>query len=61
MTYAEAGIAEFWIINLEEKCLEVYRQPVVDGVYTDLHILRSGDHVEIVALPGSTLAVDRVL
>ena len=61
MTYVEAGIAEFWIVNLEEKCLEVYRQPVVDGVYTDLHILRRGEHVEIVGLPGSTLAVDGFL
>ena len=61
MTYAEAGIAEFWIVNLDEKSLEVYRQPVVDGVYADLHILRSGEHVEIVALPGSTLAVDGIL
>jgi Uma2 family endonuclease len=61
MTYAEAGIAEFWIVNLDEKCLEVYRQPVVDSVYTDLDILRSGEHVEIVSLPGSTLAVDGIL
>ena len=61
MTYAEAGIAEFWIVNLDEECLEVYRQPVVDGVYTDLRVLQSGEHVEIVALPGSTLAVDGIL
>jgi Uma2 family endonuclease len=61
MKYAQAGIAEFWIVNLDEKCLEVYRQPVVDGVYTDLHIRRSGEHVDIVALPGSTLAVDGIL
>jgi Uma2 family endonuclease len=61
MTYAQAGIAEFWIVNLDEQCLEVYRQPVVDGIYTGLHILRCGDHVEIVALPGTTLAVDGIL
>jgi Uma2 family endonuclease len=61
MKYAQAGIAEFWIVNLDEKCLEVYRQPVVDGVYTDLHILRSGEHVEIVVLPESTLAVDGIV
>jgi Uma2 family endonuclease len=58
MKYAQAGIAEFWIVNLDEKCLEVYLQPVVDGDYTDFHILRRGEHVEIVGLPGSTLAVD---
>jgi Uma2 family endonuclease len=25
--YAEAGIAEYWIVNLPERCLEVYREP----------------------------------
>jgi Uma2 family endonuclease len=59
--YAEAGIAEFWIVNLEDHCLEVYRQPVSGGVYTELTVLRRGEEVEIVALPGSTLAVDEIL
>jgi Uma2 family endonuclease len=59
--YAEAGIVEFWIVNLEDSCLEVYRRPGGTGVYTYLNIFRRGDHVEIVALPGSTLAVDDIL
>ena len=27
--YARAGIPEYWIVNLAEHCLEVYRDPVV--------------------------------
>jgi Uma2 family endonuclease len=59
--YAESGIVEFWIVNLEDACLVVYRQPVSDGVYTDLNILRRGEQVEIVALLGLTFAVDDIL
>ncbi|MCS6923025.1 MAG: Uma2 family endonuclease [Fimbriimonadales bacterium] len=29
--YARAGIPEYWIINLAERCLEVYREPAADG------------------------------
>ncbi|HEV7405269.1 MAG TPA: Uma2 family endonuclease [Chthoniobacteraceae bacterium] len=30
--YAEAGVSEYWIVNLEEDVVEVFRQPV-DGNY----------------------------
>lgn len=26
--YAQAGIREYWIVNLADRCLEVYREPV---------------------------------
>ena len=29
--YARAGIAEYWIVNLNERVLEVYRQPAARG------------------------------
>jgi Uma2 family endonuclease len=29
--YARAGIGEYWIINLNDRVLEVYRQPVDGG------------------------------
>jgi Uma2 family endonuclease len=28
--YARAGIADYWIVNLQDRRLEVYRQPVAD-------------------------------
>ncbi len=33
--YAESGIIEFWIVNLVDECLEVYRDPQPDGTYQD--------------------------
>ena len=59
--YAEAGITEYWIVNLEDDCLEVYRQPTVGGVYNEIRILRRGDDTDIAALPGPKVAVDDIL
>jgi Uma2 family endonuclease len=59
--YAEAGISEFWIVNFEDDCLEVYRQPTAAGIYNDVRYLQRGQTVDIVALPGTMLAVDDIL
>lgn len=40
--YAKYAIPEYWIINLVEKCVEVYRQPQ-QGQYTDKQVLRGED------------------
>src|SRR5262245_17672379 len=55
--YAEAAIAEYWIVNLVDRCLEVYRRPQPDGTYAEARTLRPGDTADILALPGLTLAV----
>ncbi|HEY3353889.1 MAG TPA: Uma2 family endonuclease [Polyangia bacterium] len=54
--YAEAGIPEFWLVDLDARVVEVYRDPV-DGRYTSAS--RVGREVVIrpVALPGLGLAV----
>jgi Uma2 family endonuclease len=59
--YAEAGISEFWIVNLEDDCLEVYRQPNPGGSYDEVRYLRRGEDTDVAALPGSTFAVDNLL
>jgi Uma2 family endonuclease len=56
--YAEAGIRDYWIVNLRDQCLEVYRQPQPDGSYGEIQILRRGQQVEITALPGLSFAVE---
>ena len=48
--YAEEGIQEYWIVNLEEDCLEVYRQPSPKG-YAETITLQRGDEVQIQAMP----------
>ncbi|MGE3976730.1 MAG: Uma2 family endonuclease [Nitrospira sp.] len=35
--YARAGIQEYWIVNLAERCLEVYRDPVAAPGQTSLY------------------------
>jgi Uma2 family endonuclease len=59
--YAEAGILEFWIVNLDDDCLEVYRRPTSAGGYADVQILRRGQKIEVAALPGQALSVDDIL
>ena len=59
--YAEAGIAEFWIVNLEDDCLEVYRQPTAGGVYADVRILHRGQMSTSRRCRDRSLAVDDIL
>lgn len=55
--YAEAGIGELWIVNLEDESLEVHRKPRPDGQYEEISVLCRGQDVEIAALPGTKFAV----
>ncbi len=58
--YAENGIVESWIVNLIDKTLEVYRNPQ-GGAYADTLVLRAGDQVELLSLPGTLISVADVL
>ena len=55
--YAENGITEYWIVNLDEDCLEVYRSPRANGAYRKKQILGRKDRIEIAALKGTSFAV----
>jgi Uma2 family endonuclease len=59
--YAENGITEYWIANLNDRCLEVHRQPRPDGTYGDVRTLRPGDTTDVAALPGVSVAVADIL
>ena len=59
--YAESDIEEFWIANLRDNCLEVYRGPRSDGTYEETRVLQRGDSTDVMALPGVVIAVDDVL
>ena len=59
--YAEAGVAEYWIVNLVDGCLEVHRDPQPTGNYADVQTLRPGDRIEVAALPGVTVEVGEVV
>lgn len=58
--YAEAGIAEFWLINLKNKTIEVYTQPKNSSYYS-ARILESGETIESAAIENLTLTVEEIL
>lgn len=57
--YAKAGVAEAWIVNLQSRRLEVYREPTTDG-YSKRIELAPRDVVSPLALPMVQLAVAEI-
>lgn len=57
--YAEAGVCEYWIANLNDECVEVYRDPQPDGTYADTHVATLGQTLTILSLPGVSITVDQ--
>jgi Uma2 family endonuclease len=58
--YAQAGIADYWIVNLVEGVLEVHRDPGGEG-YRTIVRLRLGETVSPLAASASTVAVGDLL
>ncbi len=58
--YGRAGIAEVWIVNLNELTLEVYREPHFTG-YGSKTILRAGDTAAPLAVPDAAVDVAELL
>ena len=52
--YAEAGIQEYWIVNLIDDQVEVYRQPSL-SIYTDIKIISSQDSIQLHQFPEISL------
>ncbi len=59
--YAEAGIAEYWIVNLIDECIEVHRQPKSDGTYVERQILSAGETIHSVLATDLVFRVDEIL
>lgn len=65
--YARAGIADYWILNLIDRQLEVFRDPGPDAdrkgrfKYHDVAIVPATGHVEPLAKPGARFAVADLL
>lgn len=64
--YARAGIADYWILNLVERVLEVHREPTAGLTapygwrYRLIHRLAAGDVVSPLAAPRSRIPVARL-
>jgi Uma2 family endonuclease len=65
--YARSGIADYWIVNLDKRFLEVYRNPLPDETrdfgynYKDAEYLEPTDEVAPLALPQARIKVADLL
>lgn len=65
--YARSGMQEYWIVNVQARCLEVYRKPQnttgrrSGWCYADIHILKPAESVTMLARPGITWTVSSML
>lgn len=63
--YARAGIPEYWIVNLTERCLEVYRDPGGSpgqpARYQVSQIVASTETISPLSTPHSSIAVAELL
>jgi Uma2 family endonuclease len=59
--YAESGIREYWIVNLVDERIEVYRRPQPSGVYLDVQQFHRGQSITLVSLSDLSLPVEAVL
>ena len=65
--YARAGLEDYWIVNLEDRVLEVYREPVGDASapfgwrYARCAVLDASAPVSPLAAPGASIRVADLL
>jgi Uma2 family endonuclease len=65
--YARAGLADYWVLNLIDRVLEVYREPVADETaafgwrYARLEVFDASARVRPLAVAESTVAVSQLL
>jgi len=65
--YARAGLADYWVLNLVDRVLEVYREPVRDAAapfgwrYARTEVLDASARVAPLAAPGASIPVSRLL
>ena len=58
--YARAGISEFWIVNLQDSTIEVYREPHFTG-YEKKVLLRAGEKASPAAFQDAAIDVAELL
>jgi Uma2 family endonuclease len=65
--YARAGYQDYWIVNLVDKCVEVYRRPVADPSarlgwrYADVSVLTPPASIAPIAAPAGSIAIADLL
>ena len=65
--YAKAAIPEYWIVNLRDDCVEVFRKPIkakgrtFGWEYSQRQILCSGEMISPLCLPAAKIAIKDLL
>jgi Uma2 family endonuclease len=54
--YARAGVQDYWIVNLIDRCVEVYREPR-EGTYRSCQRFFIGDSLAPLSAPGAIIPV----
>ncbi len=57
--YAEAGIAEYWVVNLQKSHLVVFREPL-DGDYASKSTLTTGT-IQPLAFPDTPISIEQII
>jgi len=58
--YAQAGIAEYWVVNLIDRLIEVHTD-IAGGAYTRVTPARPDESIKMRELPGVEIAVAEIL
>jgi len=60
--YARAGLPEYWLVNLVDDCIEIFRKPVRKwGRYRSTSTVSRGERIRVAAFPDVTVAVEELL
>lgn len=65
--YARAGLADYWVLNLIDRVLEVYREPILDAAapygwrYAKRETVTPSGRIAPLAAPGTMVAVEDFL
>lgn len=59
--YARAHVPEYWIVNLVDRVVEVYRDPVPDHGYQTAVTFHPGEWIVPLVAPSSRIGVDDLL
>ncbi len=57
--YAEAGITDYWVVNVKDRCVEVRRDPQ-GTAYRPVVVFKPGEQVHPLAFPDLALPVSRL-
>ena len=58
--YANSGVPEYWIVNLQEDVIEIYRSPKGEE-YLDQSVAKAGETVAPLAFPDTAVAVSEII